>query len=433
MAKDRPRWDRSIAALLIAVFCSAAASLVAVTALGIQVYDLTHRELDLGLLGLAEFTPSALLVLVTGSVADRFRRVRIIAISAAVQASAGVGLAVYAASDPTSATPIFALVLLFGAARAFLAPSNRALPADVVTAARLPWLTARRAAAWQWAVIAGPILAGFLYAADPVLPYVATACLLAIASLSTFLIETRESDRLAAADADLDVIEEVADPSAVPALTTSRLREAVEGLAFIRRSPILLGVISLDLFAVLFGGAVALLPAIAQDRLGVGSVGLGWLRAAGGIGAVLVTLIITRRPVRRRVGRVLLVSVATFGIATIVLGATRTYALAFIAMAVLAGADSISVFIRSTLVPLVTPRQKRGRVMAVESVFIGASNELGAFESGVVGQLIGAPLAIVSGGAATLAVAGLYWARFPALRGIDRFPATSEVSDGRDG
>ncbi len=402
------------------------------TALGLQVYDLTNREFDLGLLGLAEFAPSALLVLVTGSVADRFRRVRVSAVAAIVEASAGIGLAFYAASDPTSAAPIFGLVLVFGTGRAFLAPSNRALPADVVTPAILPWLTARRSAAWQWAVITGPIIAGFLYAVDPTLPYVAMASLLGIASISTLLIETRESDRLAAADAAPDVIEEVADKSAVPAPTPNRLREAVEGLAFIRRSPILLAAISLDLFAVLFGGAVALLPAIAKEQLHVGSVGLGWLRAAGGIGAVLVTLIITRRPVRRRVGRVLLVSVAAFGIATIVLGATRIYALAFIAMAVLTGADSVSVFIRSTLVPLVTPRQKRGRVMAVESVFIGASNELGAFESGVVGQLIGAPLAIVTGGAATLVVAGLYWARFPALRNIDRFPRTSELSDGRD-
>jgi MFS family permease len=430
LAIQRARWDRSIAALLLAVFCSAAASLVCVTALGVQVYDLTHRELDLGLLGLAEFAPSALLILVVGSIVDRFRRVRISAISAAVQATAAGGLAAYAATNPTSATPIFALVILFGAARAFLAPSNRSLPADVVSADRLPWLTARRAAAWQWAVIAGPIAAGFLYEADPVLPYIAGAALLAIASVSSLLIKTRESDRLDAAEAEVDVIEEVADKSGVPAPRTSRLREAVEGLAYIRRSPILLGVISLDLFAVLFGGAVALLPAIAEDRLHVGSVGLGWLRAAGGIGAVLVTLIITRRPVTRRVGPVLLLSIATFGIATIVLGATPIYALAFIAMAVLSGADSISVFIRSTLVPLVTPRSKRGRVMAVESVFIGASNELGAFESGVVGQLIGAPLAIVTGGAATLAIAGLYWVRFPALREVDRFP--DRVERGAD-
>jgi predicted MFS family arabinose efflux permease len=181
-------------------------------------------------------------------------------------------------------------------------------------------------------------------------------------------------------------------------------------------------VISLDLFAVLFGGAVALLPAIAEDRLGVGAVGLGWLRAAGGIGAAVVTLALARRPVTTRVGRTLLFVVAIFGVGTIILGITRAYVVAFIAMAVLSGADAVSVYIRSTLVPLATPPDKRGRVLAVESVFIGASNELGAFESGVAGQLLGSSGAVVLGGAATLAVAGAYWVSFPALREVDRFP-----------
>jgi hypothetical protein len=202
----------------------------------------------------------------------------------------------------------------------------------------------------------------------------------------------------------------------------ARLTEAVEGFRFIRSRPIVLGAISLDLFAVLFGGAVALLPALADERLGVGAVGIGWLRAAGGIGAASVTLWLAVRPLRRHVGRRLLTSVATFGVATIVLGATRHFAVAFVALLVLAGADSISVFVRATLVPLVTPRSKRGRVLAVESVFIGASNELGAFESGVAGQILGPGGAVVLGGAATLAVA-LGWARaFPALRNVDRFP-----------
>ena len=204
------------------------------------------------------------------------------------------------------------------------------------------------------------------------------------------------------------------------------MREAVEGVRFVRSQPILLGAISLDLFAVLFGGAVALLPAIAETRLGAGAVGLGVLRAAVGIGAGSVTLFLTVRPVTRRVGRVLLVTVAVFGLGTIVLGATTSFVIAFIALAALSGADSISVFIRSTLVPLVTPNEKRGRVLAVDAVFIGASNELGAFESGVVGQLLGPAVAIVLGGAATLAIAALWWSVFPALRNVDRFPAGVE-------
>jgi predicted MFS family arabinose efflux permease len=200
------------------------------------------------------------------------------------------------------------------------------------------------------------------------------------------------------------------------------LQEALEGLRLVRRQPILLGAISLDLFAVLFGGAVALLPAIAEERLGVGAVALGWLRAAPGIGAASVMLVMAVRPVRRRVGPTLLGAVAVFGAATVVLGATHHYVVAFVALLVLAGADALSVFIRVTLVPLASPASARGRVMAVENVFIGASNELGAFESGVTGQLFGPGPAVVVGGVATLAVAGLWWRLFPALRRVDRFP-----------
>ncbi|MGH9211489.1 MAG: MFS transporter, partial [Acidimicrobiales bacterium] len=211
------------------------------------------------------------------------------------------------------------------------------------------------------------------------------------------------------------------DPSS-GAGSTSRLHEALEGLRLVRRQPVLLGAISLDLFAVLFGGAVALLPAIAEERLGVGAVGFGWLRAAPGIGAALVMLLLAVRPVRRRVGRTLLAAVAVFGLATIVLGTTRSYAVAFAALVVLAGADALSVFIRVTLVPLVTPAAARGRVLAVENVFIGGSNELGAFESGVTGQVLGPALAVSFGGVATLVVAATWWHLFPALRRVDRFP-----------
>ncbi len=411
--------------MLVCVFCSAAAALVGVTALGKQVYDLTHRELDLGLLGLAEFAPSALLVLVTGSIADRFNRARVSSISAAVEATSGVGLALYAWTDPTRIGPIFALVLLFGAARAFLAPSNRALPADIVEPRHLPKLQAQRAASWQTAIIVGPVLAGFLYTIEPALPYVAMDGLLAIASASMFFVKVPERKPKTGID---DTVEPALEPQASAPAARGRLREALEGLRYVRRSPILFGAISLDLFAVLFGGAVALLPAIADDRLGVGAVGLGWLRAAGGIGAAIVTLAIARHPVTRRVGPTLLVVVAVFGVGTIVLGITREYALAFVAMAILSGADAVSVYIRSTLVPLATPPDKRGRVLAVESVFIGASNELGAFESGVAGQLLGASGAVVLGGAATLAIAGTYWVAFPAIRDEDRFPEPTSDS-----
>lgn len=395
------------------------------------VYDLTRSELALGLLGLAEFAPAALLVLVTGAVADRFDRVRVSTIGAAAQALAASAIAVYTATKPTSAAPIFVLVLVFGTGRAFLAPANRALPADIVSPRGLPWLTARRAATWQSAIIVGPIAAGFLYAADPVLPFVAMAALLAVAGAAVSLVKAPKHPMTVTPPVGLP--ETALQPAAETAAARGRLRDALEGLRVIRRSPILLGAISLDLFAVLFGGAVALLPALAEDRLGVGAVGVGWLRAAGGIGAAAVTLGLVVRQTTRHVGPVLFGVVSLFGFATIVLGATRSFAVAFIAMAVLSGADSVSVFIRSTLVPLVTPRGKRGRVLAVESVFIGASNELGAFESGVAGHFLGASGAVILGGAATLAVVGAYWAAFPSLRRLDRFPHSVEERETATG
>ncbi len=429
--------DRSVVAFLVSVFCAMAASAAQVTSLGKQVYDLTGRELDLGLLGLAEFAPAALLVLLTGAVADRHER-RLVASAALVaEAAAAVGLLLYAGSRPTAVGPIFVLVFGFGIARAFAAPASRALIGDIVPADRLPWLVARFSFAWQSALIAGPVLGGLLYTVDVRLPYAASAALLLVGagalafvrplrsvgdrrvSAAATLAPTSPADALAAAGAE----PVVGGPEAVRPVREG-LRDAVEGFRFIRRVPILLGALSLDLFAVLFGGAWALLPAIATDRLGVDAAGLGWLRAAGGFGAGVVTLVLARRPLRRRVGPVLLIVVAAFGVFTIVLGVTRSYPVAVAAVALLSAVDAVSVFIRATLVPLVTPEDKRGRVLAVENVFIGGSNELGAFESGVAGQILGPSGAIVLGGVATLAVAASWWFLFPDLRRVDRFPVS---------
>ena len=427
----------AVVALLVSVFCGMAATAAQVTALGKQVYDLTGRELDLGLLGLAEFAPAALLVLVTGSVADRHERRRVAAGASVAEAGAAVALALYAGSRPTSVAPIFGLVFLFGVGRAFAAPASRALVGDVVPAARLPWLVARFSFAWQAALVVGPVLGGFLYTVDVRLPYVASAALLVAGACALLLVrplhragagDGRPQEEPGRASDGADALVAAATEPVLGPLESVRparasLREAVEGIRFIRRVPVLLGALSLDLFAVLFGGAVALLPAIATDRLGVDAVGLGWLRAAGGLGAGGVTLVLAVRPLRRRVGPTLLTVVAAFGVFTVLLGVTRSFVVAFVAMAVLSGADAVSVFIRATLVPLVTPEDKRGRVLAVENVFIGGSNELGAFESGVAGQLLGPSGAIVLGGVATLAVAGAWWFLFPALRRVDGFPA----------
>jgi hypothetical protein len=212
-----------------------------------------------------------------------------------------------------------------------------------------------------------------------------------------------------------------------PPARQGRIREAFEGLRVIKANPVLLGAISLDLFAVLFGGAVALLPALAENRLGVGAVGLGWLRAATGIGAAIVTIALSIRPVRRHIGRTLYLVVALFGLFTVGLGLTRNFAMAFVLLLLLSAVDSVSVFIRATLVPLVTPSPARGRVMAVEGVFLGASNELGAFESGVAGQLLGPAGAVVLGGVGTLLVATGWWFLFPELARVDEFPAAPTV------
>lgn len=435
---DAPRRDWSVVALLVSVFCAAAAAMAQITALGKQVYDLTGRELDLGWLGLAEFAPAALLVLVTGVIADRRDRRRVAAASLAAQAVVAVALAMYAGSDPTSATPIFALVFLFGVGRAFAAPASRSLPADVVGSDRLPAVVARFSVAWQAATVVGPVLGGFLLTVDPRLPYLASAGLMLAAAAATLAIRvhptTSEFGRETVAPVTISRpgSEVAVGPGVAAGPVRLRWREAIEGVRFIRRVPVLLGAISLDLFAVLFGGAIALLPAIATDRLGVDAVGLGWLRAAGGLGAGAVALGLAIRPLRRHVGASLLVGVAVFGLGTIVLGLTRSFPVAFLAMFVLSGADAVSVFVRATLVPLVTPAQSRGRVLAVEHVFIGASNELGAFESGVAGQALGPTGAVVMGGTAAVVLATGWWFLFPPLRRVDRFPGLADPGPGPD-
>ena len=373
------------------------------TALLKQAYDITGRKSDLGWMGLAEFLPIALLVLVTGSVADHFNRKAIALITVGAEVVTSAALMFYALSKPTSVIPLFGIAFTFGIARAFQAPAMRSMPPMVAPVGALPKVIALYSAVWTGAIIVGPAVGGFLYAVDPWVAYLgATSLIFASAlvlSMQTFVREPLPPD-----------------PDNRPTLQT-----ALEGLVFIRRTPVLLAAIALDLFAVLFGGAVALIPVIAKDRLGVGDVAYGWLRAAPGFGAAAMALIMAARPVRRHIGKTLLTVVGVFGVGTVVLGVTRNYLLAFLALVVLSAADMVSVFIRGSLVPLVTPDEKRGRVLAVESVFIGASNELGAFESGMVAQAVGTSATVIGGGVATLAVVGIWWFAFPSLRRIDRF------------
>jgi predicted MFS family arabinose efflux permease len=326
------------------------------------------------------------------------------------EATASALLFWYASTDPTSVRPIFGLVFLYGICQEFSTPSGRALPIDMSPPVLVPRVVALEHVAFQAGLIAGPVAFGFLFVVGEPIPYLTAAMTLASAVLILTIIPSSPVRRLETVGVRQAVV------------------DAILGMRFIRRTPILFAAISLDLFAVLFGGAVALLPAIAEDRLGIGAVGLGWLRAAVGIGAGIVAVTLSIRPLQRHIGRTLLAVVTLFGVGTIVLGLSRNYVVAFVALMVLSGADAVSMFIRFTIVPLATPENMRGRVLALENVFIGASNELGAFESGVTAALLGLTGAVVFGGVGTLAVVAVWWFCFPVLRDVDRF---DEVRDPR--
>lgn len=395
----------SIWILLGSRVLDSAATAGLVTIIGKQVFDMTGNELSLGLLGLAEFLPTMVLAPFAGSLADRVDRRLIGAAGSIGFGLISLGLFLYIGTDPTDAVPIYGLMFVFGVVRAFSRPAVRALPIDLAPLEITERVVAFSSVSWQSGVIAGPVLAGFLFAAGVTLPYAVFLVLFLVAGASLVVMPTSGVERLVTTGSG----------------PGQAIRDAIEGFRFIRQAPVVGAAITLDLFAVLLGGAVALLPAIADQRLGVGAIGLGWLRAAVGIGAASVTLVLAWRPVSRRVGPVLLGSIAIFGVATIGLGLTRDFVVAIVCLVVLGGADSVSVFVRSTIVPLATPAAMRGRVLALESVFIGASNELGAFESGVTAAWFGLVGAVVFGGAGTLAVVGAFWFLFPALRHIDRF------------
>ena len=351
---------------------------------------------------MAEFAPTALLVFVAGAVADRFDRRKIAAIGLLGEVCSSIALALYARSHPTRVWPIFLIVIVFGTSRGFTSPAIRSLVPSTVPENLLPRISAVSSSMWTTAGIGGPIVGGFLFAVHASLPYWFAAGILVLGAAASLSI-----------DKEIEAHKQHAER---PKLST-----AFDGLHFVRRTPLLLSAISLDLFAVLFGGAVALLPAIAKDRLHVGSTGLGYLRASAATGASLMAIFLAARPVTRRIGRKLLISVGVFGVATIMLGVTKSFAVAVVALLILSAADMISMFIRSTLVPLATPPEMRGRVTAVEQVFIGASNELGAFESGIAAQAMGTVWGVVSGGIATIVIVGIWWRVFPTLRDIDTF------------
>lgn len=386
------------------------------TALGWQAYARSHDPLVLGLLGLAEFLPALLLALPAGHVADRHDRRRVAAAASVALALVAGALAFDAAAGDPRVWPLYALALCGGAAQAFLVPAFNPLLAAAVPAAGLARVISLSSIAWQTSAIAGPALAGGLQTISDPAPYV--AALVATVASAVLLLA------LPPALGTAHVVRE---------REAATWRDVTAGIRFVRRTPALLGAISLDLAAVLFGGATALLPVFATDVLHVGAVGNGLLRAAPGIGAIGVGIALAAWPLRRRVGLVLFLAVGTFGAATAVFGLSSSFPLSLAALTVAAGADMVSVLIRGTLAPLLTPPELRGRVSALESVFIRASNELGAFESGVAAAVLGAVPAVVIGGLASIGVAVLWSIWFPSIRRVDRFedlpvPTTAGVT-----
>ena len=396
-----PDYKRYIAAR----FLGSLAVQMQTVAVGWQVYDVTHRPLDLGLIGLSQFVPFVLLILPAGHFADRRDRRRILVGCYALMLACSLLLLGFSWRGLTSAGPVFAAMTLFGIARAFAMPASQALLPNLVEREHFGPAVAFNTSIWQVTTIAGPALGGVLYLAGATTVYGTVATMIAVTVLA--MATLRRGGHA---------------PALASAPPATDLHALFEGLRFVGRRRPLLGAISLDLFAVLFGGATALLPVFAADVLHVGPSGLGWLRAAPGVGAAVTGLVLSARPVTHHVGRWMFGGVLVFGVATLVFGLSTSFWISLAALVVLGAGDMVSVYIRHLLVQLETPDAIRGRVSAVNGVFIGASNELGEFESGVVAAWLGVIPAVVIGGAATLLVA-LAWTRlFPELWRMQRFP-----------
>ena len=370
-------------------------------AIGWHVYALTGNLYDLGLIGLAQFAPFLLLILPAGHVADRYNRRNIIAFCLGAQLLCGLLLLGFTLTGLGIVWPVFLILTLFGSARAFMMPATQAVLVNMVPPEDFSKAVALSSSTFHIAVILGPTLGGLLYF------YGATTVFLAASALLVLAVALMCMSKAA--------------PQAVNKEPAS-WHSVLEGLRFVMSRPVVLGAMSLDLFAVLFGGATALLPALAADVLHVGPSGLGLLRTAPGVGAALCSVALAFFPITRRVGLWMFGGVALFGACTVLLGSTTSFVLALAALLLMGAGDMISVYVRHLLVQYETPDAIRGRVSAVNSVFIGASNELGEFESGVTAGWFGLTRAVVFGGAATLAVTGLWSVLFPVLSRMDRFP-----------
>lgn len=386
-----PAYARFFAARFLTTFSTQIVSV----AVGWQIYDLTRDPFDLGLVGLIQFAPSLLLVLVTGAAADRFGRRLIMGISAALEAVCAAAILMFTIRGLISPAPVFAVLAVFGVARAFFAPASGALVANLVPERDFANAIAWNSSAWQTATIVGPVAGGLLYGLAAEAAYSVAAFMMAMASVLIISI-----------------------PKPVQKIVHEGVSAATlfAGFRYIWHEKVVLGAISLDLFAVLLGGAIALMPVYARDILDLGPWGLGLLRSAPGMGALVMAMWLTGTSIRDHAGLMMFAGVALFGLFTITFGLSVVPWLSIVALAGLGAADMVSVYIRETLIQLWTPDRLRGRVNAVNMVFLGASNELGEFRAGFMAAWIGVVPAVVFGGVGAVAVAAGWALLFPQLR-----------------
>ncbi|HET7717972.1 MAG TPA: MFS transporter [Bauldia sp.] len=400
-ASPQPAWvalrHRGFALLWVSRLFATFATQITSVAVGWQVYDLTRDPFDLGIVGLVQFAPALLLVLLTGAAADRFNRRLIVAICIGIEGLCAAALLALTLGGEIKVVQIFLVLFVFGVARAFLGPALQSLIPNLVPAEALSSAIALSSSTWQIAVITGPVAGGLLYGVGAPVPYGVALMLFALAAVFALLIPKPPRKT-------------VPEPA-----TWSTI---VAGFRYVWREKVVLGAISLDLFAVLLGGAIALLPAYARDILEVGPWGLGLLRSASGVGALAMALYLSVRPVRDHAGLLMFACVILFGVFTLIFGISNLVWLSVLALALAGAADMVSVYIRETLIQLWTPDAVRGRVNAVNMVFVGASNELGEFRAGSVAALIGVVPAVVMGAIGTVGVAILWMFLFPALRKV---------------
>jgi len=416
----RAMHGRDFALFVVVVLAMNLAEQMIAVAIGWQVYSIRHQPFDLGLIGLLEFAPVFLLAIPAGMLVDRVARRLVLAASMALLIAIAAGLIVVSAAGAHVLWPFLLLALGIGVATALSFPATRAISPSLVPLELLPNALAIRSVASQIGVVAGPALGGLLFALAPTVAYATALGLFALALVAVLAMRLRYA---------------VAPAAAAASAPGGQLRALLGGIHFIRATPVLLGAILLDLFAVLFGGAVALLPVFAQSILHTGPVGLGVLRSAPAVGAVFAGVLLVRRPLPTRAGRTLIGVVIAFGASMVVFGLSRWFALSLAALVISGAVDMVSMNIRTTSVTLITPDHVRGRVGAVEAVFIGASNELGAFESGTAAALLGTVPAVVAGGGLTILIALAWTALFPQLATLGRLADLRPAGDhdGRPG